>query len=164
MNATRGPGDLTVLIFEVDEHRYGVEASEIKEIVLAVLPSRLAQHPGVIEGLINVRGRITAVLDLRARFGLNRRAIIASDVLLLCEISGRQLALRADAAIELLSVPARELATPAEATTAALYARGVCRLPDGLLFICDLPSFLREAELLALDDALAAAAHEGLPA
>jgi purine-binding chemotaxis protein CheW len=164
VNATRGQGNLTVLIFEVDEHRYGVEASEVKEIVRAVLPSRLAQHPGVIEGLINVRGRITAVLDLRARFGLNRRAIIASDVFLLCEISGRQLALRADAAIELKSISARDLATPSEATTVALYARGVCRLPDGLLFLCDLPSFLKEAELLALDRALAAADNADLSA
>src|SRR5688500_14352483 len=79
-------GNLTVLVFEVDGHRYGLDASEVKEIVRAALPARLAQQPGVIEGILNVRGRIAAVLDLRARFGLRRRDIDVGDVLLLCEV------------------------------------------------------------------------------
>jgi purine-binding chemotaxis protein CheW len=153
--------NLTVLVFEVDGHRYGLDACEVKEIVRAALPARLAQQPGVIEGILNVRGRIAAVLDLRARFGLRRREIDVGDVLILCEVEGRLLALRADAALDLLQLPASELATPSEVTQAALHARGVCRLPNGLLFLCDLRSFLKEAELLALDQALAQAASGG---
>lgn len=156
--------NLTVLVFEVEGHRYGIDASEVKEIVRAALPARLAQQPGVIEGLLNVRGRIAAVLDLRARFGLKRREIEPGDVLLLCEIEGRLLALRADAALDLVQLQASELAMPSEVTRAALHARGVCRLPNGLLFLCDLGSFLKEAELLALDQALAQAQNGGLPA
>jgi purine-binding chemotaxis protein CheW len=148
---------LTVLVFEVDGHRYGLDASEVKEIVRAALPSRLAQQPGVIEGVLNVRGQVAAVLDLRARFGLSRREMSSRDVLLLCDVDGRLLALHADAAIDLAQIAASDLATPAEVTGAALYARGVCRLADGLLFLCDLRSFLKESELLALDQALAQA-------
>jgi purine-binding chemotaxis protein CheW len=164
VNTTLGPGNLTVLVLEVDGHRYGVDAAEIKEILRAVMPSRLAQQPGVIEGIINVRGRVAAVLDLRARFGLTRREISASDVLLLCEIGGRLVALRADTALDLIQLAASELATPSEVTHAALYARGVCRLSSGLLFVCDLAAFLKEAELLALDLALASAHNAGLSA
>jgi purine-binding chemotaxis protein CheW len=149
--------NLTVLVFELDGHRYGLDASEVKEILRAARPSRLAQQPGVVEGILNVRGRVAAVLDLRARFGLTQREIVPSDVLLLCETEGRLLALRADAAIDLVQIAASELAMPSEVTPAALYARGVCRLSGGLLFLCDLSSFLREAELLALDQALAQA-------
>lgn len=156
--------NLTVLVFEVDGHRYGLDASEVREIVRAALPARLAQQPGVIEGILNVRGRVAAVLDLRARFGLTRRDMIPSDVLLLCEVGGRLLALRADAVLDLVQLTASELAAPAEITQAALYARGVCRLADGLIFLCDLASFLKEAELLALDQALAQAQDGGLSA
>ena len=162
MIATLGHELLTVLVFEVDGHRYGLEASKVKEILRAVLPARLAQQPGVIEGVINVRGRIAAVLDLRARFGLPRREMIASDVLLLCALETRLLALRVDAAIDLIQLAASELATPSQVTSAALYARGVCRLDSGLLFVCDLRAFVQEAELLALDRALADAHNGGL--
>jgi purine-binding chemotaxis protein CheW len=111
VDAGNALSDLTLLIFEVDGHRYALHASEVKEIVRAALPARLARAPDVIEGILNVRGRIAAVLDVRARFGLSRRALKASDVLILCEAGERLLALRADAIVDLVHVRASDLAS-----------------------------------------------------
>jgi purine-binding chemotaxis protein CheW len=157
----RGPAhfdafsELTLLIFEVDGHRYALHASEVKEIVRAALPARLAQAPAVIEGILNIRGRIAAVLDVRARFGLTQRALKASDVLILCEAGERLLALRADAIVDLLNVNASTLASADTIGPSANYARGVVPLRDGLLLIADIPAFLSEAEERALARALA---------
>jgi purine-binding chemotaxis protein CheW len=145
---------LTVLIFEVDGHRYGLETSRIMEVVRAVLPVRLAQMPDIVEGLINVRGRVAVVIDLRARFELTRRAIVPSDVLLLCESGPRLFALRADATLDLQTVDASLLADPSTVGPSASFARGALTLQDGLLLLCNLESFLSEAEQLSISRAL----------
>jgi purine-binding chemotaxis protein CheW len=146
--------DLTLLIFEVDGNRYALRASEVKELVRAALPARLAQAPDVIEGILNIRGRIAAVLDIRARFGLPRRALRSSDVLVLCEAGDRLLALRADAIVDLLHVPASSLASVRSVGPTAAYASGVVALADGLLLIADIPAFLSAAEEEVLARAL----------
>ena len=161
MDAGCALSDLTLLIFEVDEHRYALHASEVRELIRAALPVRLAQAPDVIEGILNIRGRIGAVLDMRARFGLARRAIKASDVLILCELGERLLALRADAVVGLLHMSASALASAETVSSAAQYARGVVALPDGLLLIADVPAFLDEGEQAMLARALSRAAQPG---
>lgn len=151
---------LTVLIFEVDGHPYGLDTSQIIEVVRAVQPTRLAQAPDIVEGVINVRGRVAVVIDLRARFELTRRAIVPSDVLLLCEIDRRLFALRADTTRALHSIDASQLADTKQLGEAVSFMRGVLTLQDGLLLLCDLKSFLNEAEQLSLSRALARRAVE----
>jgi purine-binding chemotaxis protein CheW len=129
-----------------------------------VLPTRLAQAPDVIEGVINVRGKLAPVVDLRARFALARRALSANDVFLLCDCDGRAMALHADGALDLLQIALPSIVPPRAVSGAALYASGMVGLADGLLLICDLPAFLNEAERLALERALAAAQASELSA
>lgn len=152
--------DLTLLIFDVDGHRYALHASEVKEILRAALPSRLAQAPDVIEGALNIRGRIAAVLDIRARFALARRALRSSDVLIVCEAGERLLALRADAIVDIIKVPASSLAESRKTSGRTAYAQGVVALEDGLLLIADVPAFLNDAEQEALARALSALPDE----
>ena len=148
--------DLTLLIFEVDGHRYALRASEVMEILRAALPSRLAQAPDVIEGALNIRGRIAAVLDIRARFALPRRALRASDVLIVCSANERLLALRADTIVDIIKVPASALADARKPSGRSAYVHGVVALADGLLLIADVPAFLNATEQEALARALAA--------
>lgn len=159
MEASVGLEDLTVLIFEVDGHRYGLRATDIQEIARAGLPARLAQAPDIVEGIINVRGRIAAVLDMRARFQLARRPIQTSDIFLVCTVRERLVALRVDAISDLQRLPLSALVPNAQVSQAAVTMRGVFTLPDGLLFLADLPAFLSEAEELGLSQALARRGH-----
>jgi purine-binding chemotaxis protein CheW len=152
-----GGDNLTVLIFELEGHRYGLRATDIREITRAAMPTRLAQAPGVIEGVINVRGQIAAVLDMRARFQLPRRAIQPSDAFLVCELKQRLVALRVDAVVDLRTFAESALVPAAAVSGAALSLLGVFVLPDGLVFLSDLPAFLSDAESESLRQALALA-------
>lgn len=147
--------DLTLLIFEVDGHRYALHAGEVKEILRAALPARLDHAPDVIEGALNIRGRIAAVLDIRARFALPRRALKASDVLIVCPAGERLLALRADTIVDIIKVPASSLAEARKPSGRSAFVQGVVALDDGLLLIADVPAFLNGAEQEALTRALA---------
>lgn len=156
VSLTVGPY-LTVLIFEVDGHRYGLDISQIIEVIRAVQPTRLAQAPDIVEGLINVRGRPAVVLDMRARFELPRRAIQPSDVLLLCELKSRLYALRADLTHDLQTIDASKLADADGVSETVSRARGVVNTEQGVLLICDLGAFIDESEELSLSRALARA-------
>jgi purine-binding chemotaxis protein CheW len=143
-----------VLVFEIDQHRYGVDTESVHEIVRSVLPTRLPKAPPVILGLVDLRGEALPLIDLRLRFGLPARPLGAHEVFVIVSARGRRCALRADAARELVRVP-RESVAPAPARSQ--YAAGTTALADGLLVICDLDAFLEEAELMVLDAALAEA-------
>jgi purine-binding chemotaxis protein CheW len=146
---------IVVLVFEIEQHRYGVDTDAVREIVRAVLPTRLPKAPAVVIGLVNVRGEALPLIDLRLRFGLPQNRLGVHEVFVIVSARGRRCALRADAARELVRVP-RDSITSAPARSQ--YAAGTTALADGLLVICDLDAFLEEAELIELDAALAEAA------
>ncbi|MDB4987566.1 MAG: Positive regulator of CheA protein [Myxococcaceae bacterium] len=153
---------LVVLVFELDGHRYAIDTDSVLEIVRAVQPVRLAKAPAVIAGVINARGEVLALLDLRARFELPTTPVRVHDVFVIVQSQTRRLALRADRASELMRVPRASMS--ALGTTArADYLAGTVLLPDGLLLICDVELFLDEAERASLDRALVAHTESAAP-
>jgi purine-binding chemotaxis protein CheW len=148
-----------LLVFEIERHRYGIHAGSVHEIVRAVQPSRLPRAPLVVAGVINLRGEIVALIDLRLRFALPPRGLQADEVFLIVAARGRRWALRADAARELTRVPESSIVPAASALPGAELIGGTAVLDDGLLVICDLEAFLDDAELVALDDANVALAE-----
>jgi purine-binding chemotaxis protein CheW len=150
---------VTVLVFEVAEDRYGVEASAVQEIVRAVQAMRLPSAPAVVRGVINVRGEIVPLIDLRVRFGLPAAPLSSSEVFVLASSGRRLVAFRADRAQALIKVARDDIAQLSEAVPHARYAAGAAKLPDGVLLLCDLESFLDEAERTTLTEALVARAQ-----
>jgi purine-binding chemotaxis protein CheW len=141
-----------VLVFEIEQHRYGVDTDAVHEIVRAVLPTRLPKAPAVVIGLVNVRGDVLPLIDLRLRFALPPRPVGVHEVFVIVSARGRRCALRADAVRELVRVP-RDRITPAPERSQ--YAAGTAVLEDGLLVLCDLDAFLEQSELMVLDQVLA---------
>jgi purine-binding chemotaxis protein CheW len=145
-----------VLVLSLEGQRYGVGAAVVRELVRAVRLTPLPCAPDVVEGLLNLRGELVPVLDLRRRFGLSPRPLKASDHLVVVRAAERTVALRVDRAEGLLEVAPGALdTTPAELPGVG-YVAGAVKLEDGLVLLHDLPRFLSEAEGRTLDAALAA--------
>ncbi len=110
----------------------------------------------MVEGLLNLRGELLPVLDPRRRFRLPLRPLSPMDHFIVARAGPRTVVLRVDRAEGLLSlVPGSWDETPGELPGVG-YVAGAVKLPDGLVLVHDLKSFLSEAEALALDTALAA--------
>jgi purine-binding chemotaxis protein CheW len=151
---------MDLVVFEIDGRRYGLPAADVREIVRAVTVSPLPAAPPIVEGLINVRGALVPVLDLRARFRLPAKDPSHTDYLLLASAGARLVAFRADRALDLARVDAADIEDATAIVPDAHYLRGVAKLADGLVLIHDLRTFLKDTEAVALDDALAAVASE----
>lgn len=148
------------LLFALDDLRLALPLDQVRETVRAVAITPLAGAPGVVEGIVDVRGTVAPVLDLRARFRLPPREIALSDHLVLATAGGRLVALRVDRALDVHTLADGDL-TPASASEAAFaHLAGVARLSDGMVLIHDLERFLTQGEAEALAAALSAPAPD----
>lgn len=146
-----------LLAFEVAGCRYAAPAAFVQEVTRAVAIAPLPKAPPIVEGVINVRGAVVPVLDIRQRCGLPARSVTPDQHFLLAHVAQRLVALRVDRALELVSVAEAAIESAARVAPGAEYVAGIAKLPDGLLVIHDLERFLSLDESRHLDAALAQA-------
>lgn len=155
MNAAAG-SEREILLFELAGERFALPSADVREVVRAVTIAPLPKAPAVVEGLIDLRGRVVPVLDLRARFGIAAKPLEPSDHLIIAAAAARLVAIRVDRAIALVWVEDGHLQTPETIAPHIEHVAGVAQLPDGLALIHDLCTFLTAAEASTLDEALRA--------
>ena len=152
--APAAPSAREVLVFEVGGQRYGIPSADVRELVRAVAITPLPDAPAVIEGVVNVRGRVLPVLDLRARFGMPPKPLDPSDHFIVASAGARGVILRVDRATHLAVVDDAAVQAPETLGAGANYVAGVAKLDDGLVLIHDVTTFLSAAEAASLDTAL----------
>jgi purine-binding chemotaxis protein CheW len=143
-----------VLIFEVGGQRYGLPAADVQELLRVVTVTPLPSGPPIVEGVINLRGRIVPVLDIRTRFRLPAKPAEHTDHLVVAHAGQRLVALRVDRALDLRSLETAHLDNAEEVLPGVDYVAQLAKLPDGLVLIHDLRTFLSQVEAIALDAAL----------
>lgn len=155
-SADPGPRTREVLVFEVGGQKYALPTVDVLELVRAVAITPLPNAPPVIEGVVNVRGRVLPVLDVRARFRLPANPLDPSDHFIVASAGPRGVILRVDRATHLALVDEASIQAPQTLGPSGTYVAGVAKLDGGLVFIHDLATFLSDAEAASLDQALSA--------
>jgi len=147
---------VAVITFELHGRRFGLPAASVREIYPAVTITPLPGAPVSVEGVVDVRGTVAPVFDLRSRFGLPSRPQEPDDHLIIAQAADRVVVLRVDRALDLVQVPADQLQPAALPDVRLPHVAGVAQLPEGLVVICDLTAFLSSAESIQLAAALEA--------
>lgn len=138
--------------FVVAGEEFGVNILTVQEIIRPIDITRVPHAPDFVEGVINLRGRILPVIDLRKRFGFSGRSQDEDVRIIVLEMEHQVVGFVTDAVREVLRVeestiePAPELAVGIDAH----YLRGVAKLDDRLLILLDLESMLSDDEVAAL--------------
>lgn len=145
---------MDVLTFELGPQRYAVPAPQVIEIVRAATITPLPKAPAIVEGAIDYRGAVVPVLDIRSRFRQPAKPLSISDQFIVARAGGRQIAIRVDRAAQFVTLAASDLRS-LQHLGQPDYVAGVATLPDGMIFIHDLETFLSAAEGVALDRSLA---------
>ena len=151
---------MRLLLFIIDDVQYAVRSEAVAEIIRAVAVTPLPNAPPVIEGIIDVRGRIAPVFDLRLRFGRPSRPVAARDHFILVRATTRLAALHVDRVLDLIDIDDSSI-DPIGSQVSSAHVAGVALLPDGMAFIHDVDTFLSAAEAETLDAALEASAGAG---
>jgi len=143
-----------VLLFTLEGQRYALPLEDVRELVRAVRLTPLPRAPAVVEGLLDLRGELLPVLDVRRRFRLPARRLSSSDHLIVAQAGRRRVVLRVDRAESLLALEPDQLDTSPRELPGVGYVAGALKLPDGLVLLHDLRTFLSEVEALELEEAL----------
>jgi purine-binding chemotaxis protein CheW len=105
-------GELHIVGFQVGRETYGVPITSLHEIVRVPEITAVPDAPDYLEGVINLRGRIVSVLDLRKRFGEKHVALKKQNRILVVEHSGRLAGLIVDSASEVLKISTEDVEAP----------------------------------------------------
>lgn len=143
-----------LVIFILDDRRYALPLAVVERIIRAVEITPLPKAPDIVLGLINWRGRIIPVMNLRRRFRLPERDLRLSDHFIVARTARRVVALVADAVTGIMVCPADALTPAQEVLPRLRYLAGVVTLEDGLILIHDLDQFLSLEEEEALTAAM----------
>jgi|ERR1043165_6232386 purine-binding chemotaxis protein CheW len=157
--------DLHLVTFRVGTEMFGVPISAVQEIVRVPAIARIPQSPDFVEGVINLRGRIITVVDMRKR--LSKRSVETMTAeerdrknrILVVETDGKLVGVVVDEVTEVLKL-AEERVEPAPPMVAGLdnqYIKGVGKLEDCLLILMDIEKILNTEQLAAIDEMQAAA-------
>ena len=101
--------ELHIVGFKVGRETYGVPITSLHEIVRVPEITAVPDAPDYIEGVINLRGKIVSVIDLRKRFGEPETKLNRRNRILVVEHRGRLSGLIVDSASEVLKIPAAEV-------------------------------------------------------
>lgn len=138
---------MEVLVFEVGDKRFGVRSGNVREVVRAVKLSPLPEATGVVEGLLNLRGQILPVVDMRRLFSLAPRKLRYTDYFLVVATDDRMLALHVDLAIDLVELSASDVQPASAVLPQAGLVDVVARTSEGIVHVLDV------ARLATLEDA-----------
>jgi purine-binding chemotaxis protein CheW len=135
--------------FQVGRETYGVPITSLHEIVRVPDITAVPDAPDYLEGVINLRGKIVSVMDLRKRFGVKEAALKKQNRILVVEHSGRLAGLIVDSASEVLKIPAEDVeAAPAAFQEGGLNCvTGLGKVKGRLVVLLDMSKLLAPGAL-----------------
>jgi purine-binding chemotaxis protein CheW len=146
--------DLQLVGFRIGNETFGVPINLVREIVRVPDISAVPDAPDYVEGVINLRGRIISVIDLRKRFGETKIESNRKNRILVTDIERRVVGLIVDAASEVLRVAPDDIEAPPEVfgDNELKYVTGVGKLNGRLVILIDLTKILQKGEFKRLGD------------
>jgi len=149
------------LTLNLAQEEYGVDILAVREIRGWTPVTRIPQAPSYVLGVLNLRGAIVPVIDMRLRFGLPREEYTANTVTVIVTVAGRNFGVVVDAVSDVLDVDAAHLRpVPDMGTTVDTeYLKGLTAVDERMVLLLDVDKLLQPQDAQMLEAALPAAAE-----
>lgn len=146
---------LQLVSFQLGEEEFGVDILKVQEINRMLEITKVPNSPVFVDGVINLRGKVIPILNLRQRFGLEKKEIDKKTRIVVVDIDGKVVGVVVDAVSEVLRLPVDtvEPPPPMAAGVESEYIKGVGKLEDRLLILLDLNKLLTTEERKLLNQA-----------
>lgn len=147
---------LQLVTFSIGGEEFGVEILKVQEIVRSMEMTRVPSAPDFVEGVVNLRGRVIPIIDMRKRFGLERKDHDSRTRIIVIDMNGVVTGFVVDSVSEVLRLPRNtiEPPPPVVAGIESDYISGVGKLEDRLLILLDMDSLLSSKEQRLLGQAV----------
>jgi purine-binding chemotaxis protein CheW len=147
--------ELQVVGFRIGNETFGVRIGSVREIVRVPEITAVPSAPETVEGVINLRGKIIPVMDLRKRFGQSDVKPDKKNRILVVELENKLVGLIVNAASEVLKISPSEIEAPGNlfAEGESGYVTGVGKLKGRLIILLDIAKLLHRPEFKKFEEA-----------
>ncbi|MBD3166810.1 chemotaxis protein CheW [bacterium] len=137
------------LTFKVGDEEYGIEIRYVTEIIGIQSITELPDMPQYVKGVINLRGKVIPVLDVRLRFGLEEREYDERTSIIVVNIQEMAVGLIVDTVSEVMDIPKSEVEPPPRVSKGAgsRYIQGMGKVDKSVKILLDIQKLLFEGEL-----------------
>lgn len=141
--------DLKVIVFELNKEEYAVPVQQVGSIERTQTITRVPNTADFVKGVINLRGVVTPVIDLRTRFGMKESDQSENTRIIIVYMDDIKAGMIVDAANDVTDIPGATVEPPPSVvgTVETDYIRGIAKLEDRLLILLDLHKVLHEDEV-----------------
>ncbi len=136
---------LQLVSFKIGEEEFGVDILKVQEINRMIEVTRVPNAPDYVEGVVNLRGKVIPIVDLRKRLGMLSKEKDKNTRIIIVELSGKTVGFVVDAVREVLRIPKSVTEPPPSLTSGIMnaeYITAVGKLDDRLLTLLDLEKVL----------------------
>lgn len=136
-----GSGNLTQFIsFAIGNDHYGVDIMSVREIKVWSHVTTIPKQPDFVRGVLNLRGVMVPIIDLRARFGQGLTDATPMHIVIIVQIGDRQVGLLADRVLDIVTFPESQIqAVPRIAQSSRIdFLAGLITTQSGLMALIDL--------------------------
>jgi len=143
-----------IVVFTLDEQLYALPLPTVIKVIHAVEVRRLPKAPEIIIGIINIKGQIIPVVNIRNRLKLKEHEIEPDDRLIITNTGKRLIALLVDSVTDIRDVSTAQMVSAIDTLPFAKHLKGVAKMEDGMALIYNLDQFLSIDEEQLLEEAL----------
>lgn len=146
---------LQVVVFRLGSEEYGIDIDLVREIIRRTEVTPVPHAAESVKGVINLRGKIIAIVDLHSRFGLERGEPSPSERIIVVETDNHLVGLEVDAATEVMHLPADSIEPPPEVLTSQQMSEavmGVGKIGDRLIVLLKLEEILPLADVVRVGE------------
>lgn len=143
---------LQLVTFRLGNEEYSMDILKVQEIIRHMALTKVPRAPDFVDGVINLRGRVIPVLDLRKRFGMAADERTHETRIIVVDVDGKTVGLKVDAVSEVLRMPASSVEPPPAIVMGieSEYIKGVGKLDSRLIILLDVAKILSRSEKDAL--------------
>ncbi len=140
------------LTFVLGQEEYGLEILKVKEIIGLMEITRVPRMPDFVRGVINLRGRIIPVIDLRSRFGMPEQEDTRETCIIVVDLDGVLMGVVVDRVSEVLDLSAEDIEETPEFGTAVdtAFITGMGKSGDRVIMLLDIGKVLLGEEMAAV--------------
>lgn len=149
MSAGASPGAREYLTFRLDKEEYGIDILKVQEIRGYESPTRIAHSPNFIKGVVNLRGTIVPIIDMRIRFNCESANYDAFTVVIILNLRHRVVGIVVDSVSDVMEISAENIqpAPDVESAIDSACISGLGSVSDRMLILLDIEKLMSSEDM-----------------
>jgi purine-binding chemotaxis protein CheW len=142
-------GNAEYLAFRLGEEHYAIDILKVQEIRTYERPTAIANAPGFIKGVVNLRGTIVPIIDLRIKFDLQQAEYDSFTVVIILNVADRVVGVVVDAVSDVVALDGEQIRPTPEFSGSfdVRYIHGLANVDDRMLIVIDIETLIVASEM-----------------